>query len=113
MILVVEDDPLFAEQMAERVAEMGYGVMGPALSLEAAEAMLAQAAPDAALLDGVLDGQSSAPLAARLAARGVPIAFVTGEDRIKGLAPELKRTPLLTKPVSNAQLEATLRGLLG
>lgn len=113
LILLVEDDPLFAGDLAERVGELGYAVMGPAATLEAAEALVAQAAPDAALLDGVLDGRSSADLAAALAARGVPFVFVTGDDRIVGLAKELRATPLLTKPVSEAVLAETLARLVG
>jgi|CXWL01.1.fsa_nt_gi DNA-binding response OmpR family regulator len=111
LILLVEDDPDFAGDLAERVGALGYRVLGPAPSLGAADALLADATPDAALLDGVLDGLSSAPLASALAARGVPFAFVTGDDRIVGLAKELKRTPLLTKPVSEKVLAETLRAL--
>jgi DNA-binding response OmpR family regulator len=108
LILLVEDDPEFGEQMAERVAELGYAVAGPAVTLEAAEALLAERTPAAALLDGVLAGRSSAPFAATLAARGVPFVFVTGDDRIAGLAKELKHVPLLTKPVSGKLLAETL-----
>lgn len=113
LILLVEDDPLFAGDLAERVGELGYAVMGPAATLEAAEALVAETAPDAALLDGVLDGRSSAGFAAALAARGVPFVFVTGDDRILGLAKELRATPLLTKPVSEAVLAETLARLVG
>ncbi|GAM98139.1 two-component system regulatory protein [alpha proteobacterium U9-1i] len=112
LILLVEDDPEFGAQMAERVDELGYGVMGPAVTLEDAEALVAQRAPDAALLDGVLAGRSSAPFAEALAARGVPFAFVTGDDRIAGLAKALKHVPLLTKPVSEKVLAETLAHLV-
>ncbi len=110
-ILVVEDDPLFAENLAERLGELGYTVLGPAPSIAAAEALLAVDKPDAALLDGMLGGHSSAGLAADLAGRGVPFAFVTGEERILGLAAHLKATPLLTKPISDDTLGQTLRRL--
>lgn len=111
LILLVEDDPEFAEQMAERVAELGYAVLGPAATLDAAEALLAERAPDAALLDGVLEGRSSAAFAEVLAAREVPFVFVTGDDRIAGLSKGLKHVPLLTKPVTSAQLADTLARL--
>lgn len=112
LILLVEDDSLFAGEMAERVGELGYAVLGPAATIEAAEALVGRETPDAALLDGVLEGRSSAGLAATLAGRGVPFAFVTGDDRIVGLAKELCATPLLTKPVSEALLAATLARLV-
>ena len=111
-ILIVEDEALIAMELGERLADMGYDVLGPALSLEDAEAMLASVTPDAALLDANLGGRSSVPLGAALAARGVPLAFCTGYDKIKNLPPELSQAPLLTKPISDADLIAGLKQLL-
>ena len=50
-ILVVEDDPLIAMELGERLEEMGYAVLGPAHSIEAAEQAVARERPDAALLE--------------------------------------------------------------
>lgn len=111
-ILIVEDEALIAMELGERLADMGYEVLGPALSLEDAEAVLAYATPDAALLDANVAGRSSVPLGAALAARGVPLAFCTGYDKIKNLPPELAQAPLLTKPISDADLIAGLKRLL-
>jgi DNA-binding response OmpR family regulator len=112
-ILVVEDDALIAMELEERLGELGYDVIGPALTLEAAEKSVAKQRPDAALLDANLAGRSSVGLGAALFAQGVPIAFCTGYDQIKDLPPELAATPVLTKPISDADLVAGLKKLVG
>ncbi len=113
-ILVVEDDALIAMELGERLEEMGYRVIGPAMTLAAAEAAAtAEERPDAALLDANLAGQSSVSVGVALVLRGVPVAFCTGYDEIKNLPPELQAAPLLTKPVSDERLMAALRQMLG
>jgi len=111
-ILVVEDDALIAMEMAERLAELGYTPLEPAASIEAAEELISNQRPDAALLDANLAGVSSVPLGARLVAMGVPVAFCTGYDAIKNLPPELAKAPILTKPISDAALVAVLKAML-
>lgn len=113
-ILVVEDDALIAMELGERLDEMGYAVIGPAMTLADAEAAAAaEERPDAALLDANLAGQSSVSVGVALVARGVPVAFCTGYDEIKNLPSELQSAPLLTKPVSDERLMAALRNMLG
>ena len=111
-ILVVEDDVQLAAELAERLGELGYAVIGPAPTIAEAECLIAMTCPNAALLDGNVAGLSSASLARKLASLGVPLAFCTGDDKIKGLSTELAKAPVLTKPVSDATLAATLRALL-
>jgi DNA-binding response OmpR family regulator len=111
-ILVVEDDALIAMELGERLDEMGYAVMGPALTLEDAHALAADERPSAALLDANLAGKSSVELGAALAAQGVPVAFCTGYDSIKNLPASLAKAPLLTKPVPDQLLADTLKQML-
>jgi DNA-binding response OmpR family regulator len=112
-ILVVDDDALIAMELGERLADMGYEVLGPAHSIAEAEAVLARDTPDGALLDASLaGGASSVPLAVTLHAKGVRVAFCTGYDRVKGAPPELANAPVLTKPVSDADIKACLEKLL-
>lgn len=110
-ILVVEDDALIAMELGERLNDMGYTVLGPAHTLAEAEALIGDARPDAALLDANINGQSSVGLGSALADSGVPVAFCTGYDDIKNLPPALANAPVLTKPVSDADLRATLQRL--
>ncbi len=113
-ILVVEDDALIAMELGERLADMGYEILGPAHSLAEAEALLARETPDGALLDATLgQGASSVPLGVELLAKGVRVAFCTGYDRVKDAPPELAKAPVFTKPVSDADLKAGLEKLLG
>jgi DNA-binding LytR/AlgR family response regulator len=110
-ILVVEDDALIAMELAERLVDLGHAALGPAHSITEAEAVIARERPDAALLDANLGGQSSVGLGVTLAGRGVPVAFCTGYDQVKGTPPELASAPVLTKPYSDAELKDTLAKL--
>jgi DNA-binding LytR/AlgR family response regulator len=109
--LVVEDDALIAMELAERLTDLGHAVLGPAHSVSEAEAVIASNRADAALLDANLAGQSSVDLAVRLVGQGVPVAFCTGYDRVKGAPPEVADAPVLTKPYSDAELKDTLAKL--
>lgn len=112
-ILVVEDEALIAMELGERLTDLGYEVLGPAMTLEEAEKLVAATRPDAALLDANLNGKSSIELGAKLVGQGVPVAFCTGYDRIKNLPPALAKAPLLTKPISEDALVAALKAMLG
>lgn len=110
-ILVVEDDVLIAMELGERLAEMGHAVLGPAHTIAEAEALIAKERPDAALLDANLAGQSSVGLGVVLVGQGVPIAFCTGYDKVKGAPPELARAPVLIKPYTETELKEALAKL--
>lgn len=111
-ILLVEDDALIAMELGQRLAELGYDVLGPARSIAEAEALLARETPDGALLDvSLAEGASSVPLGVELYAKGVRVAFCTGYDHVEGVPPELANAPVLTKPFSDAILETELKKL--
>ena len=66
---------------------------------------------DVALLDVNLGGgRNSYPVADALASRGVPFAFVTGYGS-GGVLARYQDRPVLSKPVDQRHLEATLRKL--
>ncbi len=112
LVLVVEDEPLVALDIASTLEEAGCEVVGPAATL--AEALdLAEARAlslDAAVLDANLHGESSRPVAALLVARGVKVIYVTGYSSLPLGAPEGVR--LLSKPLREGVLLATLREVL-
>lgn len=110
-MLLVEDDALIALEMHERVSEMGYEVVGPAATLEAAERAIAAGLPDIALLDANLRGATTIEFGVGLRAKGVRVAFCTGYDEIKGLPPGMSGTPILTKPIGDNELKAALEQL--
>lgn len=110
-ILVVEDEPLVAMLLEDMVADLGYEVIGPALRLEEAEALVEGERPDAAVLDVNLGAHRSYPLALRLAERGVPFAFATGYGS-PGLEWD-RDVPVLRKPFQQETVAALLAELLG
>ncbi|WP_240768880.1 response regulator [Paracoccus liaowanqingii] len=76
-VLVVEDEPLIALDVQMMLEEHGYGVHGPAGSVEAALALLDRAQPDLAVLDLNLHGKLVLPVAERLRDLGVPFILAS------------------------------------
>lgn len=78
-ILIVEDEPIIAADLADRLTEMGYQIAGQYGSGEAALNHLEQDAPDLVLMDiqlnGRLDGIETAGRI--LESRPVPLIFLT------------------------------------
>jgi len=78
-VLVVEDDCIIAEDLAEMLREAGARVVGPAESLPQAIRLTEHGeAPHVALLDIDLQGVAVFPLVVRLRAANVPMLFLTG-----------------------------------
>lgn len=96
-ILVVEDEPLVAADIAEALAERGAEVIGPVGTL--AEAMRAVASNwiDWAVLDVDLGGEMSFELADRLERAGIPYVLATAY-RAEQLPERYRAKPRLEKP---------------
>lgn len=110
-ILVVEDEPLIAMDIEERLLAAGGEVIGPATNLETARRLIAETAPDAALLDANLAGARVDDLAVELRRRGIPFAFATGFGRAS-LPEAFHDVPVLGKPFGSEQLVEMVRSLL-
>jgi hypothetical protein len=84
-------------------------VIGPAASVAAARELINRKPPDLALIEVVLRGRELVyPLARKLAARGIPFAFVTAARiRLRWQA-----RPRLRKPYDRAQLRRLLDNCL-
>lgn len=111
-VLVVEDEPLVALELATALEEAGCTVVGPAATLADALALAeAHAARlDAAVLDANLHGHSSRPVAELLSARGVKVLYVTGYSSLPaGLAEDVV---LLSKPLRDGDLLSALDRVL-
>jgi CheY-like chemotaxis protein len=93
-VLVLEDNMLVALEIEEELASRGY-IVGTAVDLAEAEALIAQRLPAIAFLDLRLPDGDSAPLALRLVEQGCAVALISGAD--SGLIPPsaamLKRFP--------------------
>ncbi|MBR0664751.1 response regulator [Roseomonas hellenica] len=106
-VLIVEDDWLVADAIERQVDEIGGWVVGPVASVAEAMLALSRAMPDLALLDINLGRETSYAIADALAARGTPFIFVTAYDR-SILPDRFAKRPLLSKPLSSAELRKEL-----
>jgi DNA-binding LytR/AlgR family response regulator len=107
-VFVLEDESLLLFELEEMLAELGCTVVGPAMRLDQADAMLeTAAAADIAVLDVNIGGRLVFPLAQKLRERNLPIVFATGYDR-EGLPPDWRNERILPKPYSREQVAAAL-----
>jgi DNA-binding response OmpR family regulator len=110
-VVVVEDEPIFATEIACAMVAAGGSVVGPAYSLAEAFDMIGGAELDGALLDLNLRNEKVFSLADALADRGVPIVFVTGE--IWPVIPERHAgCRVVGKPVNDTKVVAAISGAI-
>ena len=110
-ILVVDDEPLISMLVENWLDELGCEVVGPARTVADGLA-LAGGQLDGAILDVNLGGDTCYPLANALRARGVPLAFATGDsglDEGQGFQDPI----LLPKPFDFEAVKSALAALLG
>jgi PAS domain S-box-containing protein len=110
-VLVIEDEPLVAMDIASRLAEAGCDVIGPAGTLEKARSLIETAEFDAALVDANLAGDPVDELAAALTRRKVPFAFVTGYGR-DALPQGFREAAMIGKPFTEKALLATIERIV-
>lgn len=109
-ILVVEDEWLLAADMASRLEDLGYEVLGPVPSVEQAKAKLDDIRPHAAILDVQLVGETTLSLAAHLEEQNIPFFFVSGHSATD--FPELEGRKILPKPANWVRLQEALNQML-
>ena len=98
--------------MKDLLELLGADVVGPAATTAEAERLLSEHAPDVALVDFHLrGGELSYSLIARLHEQGVPVIMISGSSKSPSGLP-VEAATILEKPVSEAQLLASLRPLL-
>ncbi len=110
-ILVVEDEPLVGLELVESLNAAGMKAIGPAATIGEALELIRSRSFDCALLDANLDGRPVHDIAAALARRHVPFAFVTGYSR-ENLPETFRHCPTITKPWTLLRLTETMRQLL-
>lgn len=107
-ILVVEDDYYLADDARLALSRAGAKVMGPCAGAEEAMELIDHERPDCVLLDVNLGhGMDFAPARA-LAARGVPIVFITGYGT-EIIPRDLSQAPCLQKPTDPRRIVAAVR----
>lgn len=111
-VLVVEDEYLIADDLADMLRNAGADVVGPAASLPSAIRLAGSTERiDAAILDIQLDGVTVFPLADELRARGIPMMFLTGCDG-DNIPDDFARVRLCHKPVGAAHVLKQLAAIL-
>ncbi|MCO7468756.1 response regulator [Stenotrophomonas maltophilia] len=112
-VLVVENDEMSAALLQMQLVQSGALVVGLAASVAEALRLLEEAAPDVALLDYRLaHNETSEPVAAALAARGVPFVLATGMAA-EQLPVPMQSGVLLIKPYLSAELSKALVRAVG
>ena len=106
-ILIVEDEFIIADEISMIVEQAGHVVLGPVGTIEEAFRLLDGKEPQFAIVDANLNGRSSAPLAERLQALGVPFCVCTGY-RSEDISPLFGQAAILQKPVDSRALLAII-----
>jgi CheY-like chemotaxis protein len=112
-VLLVEDDPIIALDFEDTILGLGVKTVRTAASVAKALQMIADRAPDFALLDVGLVHEKSFAIAERLDALNIPFVFVTGYAAGVGVPSVFSDRPLLPKPCSTDALEAELKRPVG
>jgi CheY-like chemotaxis protein len=108
-VLIVEDDPIIALDFEDTILGFGVKTIRTAGNVARALGMIADRAPDFALLDVGLVREKSFAIAERLDALKIPFVFVTGYGVDVALPDALADKPRLPKPYSSDALKALLR----
>ncbi len=109
-ILVIEDEALIADLIAEILKNAGHEIVGLCGSLARAEVAVAEVSMDVAILDANLRGESTEHLATDLQRRGVPVIVISGYEPAE-LTGALCNAPALRKPFSPGRLRELLDGV--
>ena len=110
-ILLVEDSWQVAKALKSLLQILGADVAGPAATVADAEHLISEHIPDVALVDfNLRGGEQASGVIDRLYGHGVPVIVITGYAVIP-LAPE-KAVAILQKPITSAELLATLRPVI-
>ena len=111
-ILIAEDEPFIALDLATTIEDAGGRVVGPAATVKEALELLEIHPVAAAILDVNLRDRDISPVAELLIARGVPVIFHTGlgvPDELRAKFPDLI---VHLKPLIPEQLIRQLAALI-
>ncbi len=111
-ILIVEDEPVIATALKQRLVALGYEVCGMALAGEEAIELAGRTSPDLVLMDIRLEGDMEGTDAAASIRSSfkVPIVFVTAhaDEEILQKAKQSDPFGYLVKPYSRRELRTTI-----
>lgn len=111
-VLVAEDEPFIAYDLATTIEDAGGVVVGPAATVKEALALLEIYPVAAAILDVNLGDRDISPVAELLIARGVPVIFHTGLGVPDELSAKFPNLIVHLKPLVPEQLIRQLAALI-
>jgi PAS domain S-box-containing protein len=110
-VLVVEDEPLVAMEIAHVLRAADFEVVGPARAVAQALSLVEEIGCDVAVLDINLRGETSEPVARELLAKGTRFVTLSGYSRAQH-PPIFNDAPALAKPLRPALLVAEINRCL-
>ncbi len=110
VVLLVEDEPFIAIDMAETLSAAGYPVETRSSRSDATR-WLASNSPSVAILDVHLKGGDGTEIALILQDRGVPIIFCSGGSPAD-LPADFQAAAWVRKPFTEGELLRAIRGAL-
>lgn len=114
-ILIVEEEPITGMIEEEVLVGLGCDVIGPVQTYDEGKSLLVEAAIDAALVDGTINGIAAHEIAEELKRKNIPFAIITAHalftDRRQ--EPPFNEAIFLQRPFKNEELIATVKALFG
>lgn len=115
-MIIVEDAPLIALDLAETMKDLGFDVSATAFTHEQALARIKEGVPDFAVIDLHLgmapDGRDGESLLSMLSARGCRCLVFSGdEDACRRVAEHYPQVSVLTKPAQPGMLAREIERL--
>ena len=107
LMIVVEDEPVVSILIEMYAAELGWQVVGTAMTEPAALELLTRVRPTVAVIDIHLGPAISWAVPTACQARGIAVLFVTGYTAFD-LPKEYGNAPVLAKPCSVEEFEQAL-----
>lgn len=111
-VLVLEDTAPVALILEDELAAAGFAVAGPFAFAAKALRWLETAAPDAAVLDVMVNDGSCHPVVEALRDRGVPFLIFSSRDPSEPAWADFADAPWIGKPASFCEIVAALRRVM-
>ncbi|MCU0954778.1 MAG: response regulator [Hyphomicrobium sp.] len=109
-VLIVEDEFLIAQMVAELLTDAGHTVVGIAGSVDKAIEKIEQHDIDVAIVDANLKGLCADDVGVELREHGIPFVVTTGYSQ-RQLRGALVGAPFLKKPIVGSDLLASIDAL--
>jgi CheY-like chemotaxis protein len=111
-ILVVEDEPIVALNLAFTIEDLGGRVAGPVSTVAEAFALVPLIQASGAVLDARLADRDVTPLAIDLVERGIPFVVHSGTGLPDALARTHPGLRVIMKPATSEKVLSELKALM-